>query len=153
MEPLQIELATPADAPAILAIQKQAYRVEAELYEDDGIAPLRESEDEVRAACAAGHVLKVVVDGTVAGSVRMQWDGTTCHVGRLIVAPTMQNRGLGSALLRAVEERCPSGSRLELFTGHRSERNLYLYYKHGYREFRRAPATPTLTFVYLEKVV
>ncbi len=107
--------------------------------------------EEVRAACAEQRILKAVVDGSVAGAVRMHEDGGTCHVGRLIVDPDRQNRGLGSALLRAVEARCAPGTRLELFTGHRSERNLYLYTKHGYREFRREPVTPTLTFVYLEK--
>jgi ribosomal protein S18 acetylase RimI-like enzyme len=149
----QIEVASSHDAPAILALQRRAYRVEAELYDDAAIAPLRETVDEVRAEAEAGRILKVTIDGVFAGAVRARMDGTTCHVGRLIVEPEVQNRGLGSTLLRAVEQRCPPGTRLELFTGHRSERNLHLYRKHGYREFRRGVVTPTLTFVFLEKIV
>jgi hypothetical protein len=43
--------------------------------------------------------------------------------------------------------------RYELFTGHRSERNLYLYAKLGYRQFKREPVHEALTVVYLENTL
>jgi PPOX class probable F420-dependent enzyme len=39
----------------------------------------------------------------------------------------------------------------ELFTGHRSARNLYLYRKLGYREFKRVPVNDWIILVSLEK--
>jgi hypothetical protein len=41
--------------------------------------------------------------------------------------------------------------RYELFTGHRSARNLYLYRKLGYREFKRIPVNESIILVFLEK--
>ena len=146
----RIERAVPDDAEAILLLQRRAYVSEALLYDDDSIPPLRETADAVREACTAQLILKATIDGAVVGAVRVHQEGGTCYVGRLIVDPDRQNRGLGSALLRAVEQHCAPGTRLELFTDHRSERNLY--HKHGYREFRRETVNPSLTFVYLEKI-
>ncbi len=39
----------------------------------------------------------------------------------------------------------------ELFTGHLSGKNLYLYEKSGYREFRRERVSVNLELIYLEK--
>ncbi|MGD9316102.1 MAG: GNAT family N-acetyltransferase, partial [Anaerolineae bacterium] len=81
-----------------------------------------------------------------------EWEGT-CFVGRLIVHPDSQNRGIGSRLMEEIEAVFAQTRRFELFTGHRSERNLYLYQKLGYRPFRREQVTAALMLVYLEKVV
>jgi hypothetical protein len=54
-------------------------------------------------------------------------------------------------LLAGIEATFPAAKRFELATGHRSERNLHLYAKLGYREFRREKISPRLTMVFLEK--
>jgi hypothetical protein len=41
--------------------------------------------------------------------------------------------------------------RFELFTGDRSERNLYLYRKLGYRIFKTAKISDQTNIIYLEK--
>jgi len=143
--------ATVADAAAILELQRAAYRSEAELYNDFYIPPLRESLEELSALFASHVFLKAVVDGAIAGSVRARSDGTSCFIGRLIVAPAYQRRGVGSRLMKAVEDRFPAVERFELFTGHKSEFNLRFYEKRGYREFMREPSSDRLTLVFLEK--
>ena len=145
-----IEAATLEDAAAILALQKRAYQREAELYQDLAIAPLVETLEELAAAFADHLFLKAVIDERIVGSVRVRKQEGTWFVGRLCVDPGMANRGIGTQLMRAVE-RSSSATRLELFTGHKSERNLHLYHKLGFREFRREPVSPSLTFVFLEK--
>jgi hypothetical protein len=42
-------------------------------------------------------------------------------------------------------------ARFELFTGHKSLRNLYLYKKLGYGEFKRERVNDHLWLVYMEK--
>ncbi|MFC7620925.1 GNAT family N-acetyltransferase [Microlunatus sp. GCM10028923] len=55
------------------------------------------------------------------------------HVGRLMVAPDLAGRGIGSALLGLIERAAPSDiERYVLFTGARSERNLRFYNRAGY---------------------
>jgi ribosomal protein S18 acetylase RimI-like enzyme len=146
-----VELATVDDAGEILALQKLAYRSEAAIYDDYSIPPLTQTLDEIRADFDRQTFLKIVVDGAIAGSVRAYLQDGTCYIGRLIVHPDRQNRGLGTRLLQAIEQHFDGAERYELFTGHKSERNLYLYQKLGYTPFSRKPQHAGLTIVFLEK--
>jgi hypothetical protein len=51
----------------------------------------------------------------------------------------------------SIEEVFESTKRFELFIGHKSIKNIYLYQKLGYGEFKRMPVNDSLTMVYLEK--
>jgi ribosomal protein S18 acetylase RimI-like enzyme len=87
----------------------------------------------------------------VVGSVRAYRYKDTVFIGRLAVRPTYQNKGIGVKLMISIEEIFESAKRFELFTGHKSIKNIYLYQKLGYREFKRIPINDSLTIVYLEK--
>ncbi len=54
-------------------------------------------------------------------------------------------------LMAYIEKYHPGVERFELFTGHRSVRNLYLYRKLGYSEFKREKINDSLVFVFMEK--
>ena len=132
--------ADPADAGELLTVQRAAYLSEARLHESFALPPLTETLDEIRAAIASVTVLKAVAGTRLVGAVRGRADGDTCHIGRLAVAPDLQGNGVGTALLRAIEERFPGVPRFELFTGGRSEPNLRLYRRFGYADLPRRPA-------------
>ena len=53
--------------------------------------------------------------------------------------------------MHSIERRHESADRYELFTGHKSTRNLHLYQKLGYHEFKRVTVYDWLTMVFLEK--
>jgi ribosomal protein S18 acetylase RimI-like enzyme len=146
-----IERARLEDAPAVLALQKTAYRSEAEIYGDHTIPPLAQTLDEIAVDFMKQFVLKASVEGRIVGSVRAYAEGGTCFIGRLVVYPEFQNQGIGSQLMEEVETRFGHAERFELFTGHKSERNLRFYEKRGYEPFRRESITENLTLVYLEK--
>jgi GNAT superfamily N-acetyltransferase len=148
-----VERANVEDAQEILALQKLAYLSEAAIYGEYGIPPLAQSLEELRTDFERQVYLKAVVDSRIIGSVRAYERDGTCFVGRLIVHPDSQNQGTGSRLMGEIEAVFAQARRFELFTGQRSERNLYLYQKLGYRPFRREQVTAALTLVYLEKVV
>ena len=139
------------DLEEILALQKLAYQSEAQLNNDFTIPPLKQTLDEIRAEFERTIFLKVVQDGRIIGSVRAREKDGDCYIGRLIVHPDYQNQGIGSHLLAAIEH-MSNGRRFELFTSQRSERNLYLYAKFGYREFKQAVLNEKTTLVFLEKV-
>jgi ribosomal protein S18 acetylase RimI-like enzyme len=131
-----IERATAEDAEEILALQKAAFRIEAERYGDFTIAPLTQTLDAVRTELDTMVVLKAVVEGRVIGSVRAVEKVGTCYIFKLIVQPALHNQGIGASLMRAIEAAFPEARRFELFTGHRSDNNIHLYKKLGYREFK-----------------
>jgi hypothetical protein len=53
--------------------------------------------------------------------------------------------------MQAIEEKFQDVPRFELFTGSKSERNLYLYQKLGYRIFKHEQLSDIAELVYLEK--
>ena len=53
--------------------------------------------------------------------------------------------------MQAFEAAFPDARRFELFTGHKSERNLVLYQRLGYAPFRRHREHPGLELIYLER--
>lgn len=146
-----IERAVAADAGEILTVQRAAYVSEAQLYGDPYIPPLVESLEQVRKIIEGAVVLKALDAGRIVGAVRGQVAGTTCLVGRLVVVPDCQGRGLGSALLGALHEQVPEAEVFDLFTGHLSGGNLRLYRRLGYRETHRERMDDHLTLVHLRR--
>ena len=148
---MNVQRATADDASEILALQKLAYQSEADLYGVYDIPPLTQTLAEMEADLERQVVPKIVQEDHVVGSVRAYEKEGACHIGRLIVHPNHQNRGLGTRLLHEIEAAFPRAERYALFTGHKSERNLYLYGKLGYTEFNRETVNQVLTIVYLDK--
>ena len=140
------------DAAELLALQKKCYQQEAEIYNDYQIAPLTQALASMHADLEQLVFLKLLSAEKIIGSVRAQIEQGTGKIGRLIVHPDYQNRGLGRQLMNAIEVKLAEVDRYELFTGHRSLKNLTFYQKLGYAEFRREPVNPKVTLVFLEKI-
>ncbi|MDO5499699.1 MAG: GNAT family N-acetyltransferase [Propionibacteriaceae bacterium] len=131
------------DAGEILTLQRAAYVTEAILHENVSLPPLVQTLAELRAELADPDVVPLGIrqDGRLVGSVRVRVRGPVAELGRLIVAPDWQGRGLGTRLLRSVDEVLPSTvDRVELFTGERSAANLRLYEREGFTETGRESA-------------
>jgi phage replication-related protein YjqB (UPF0714/DUF867 family)/N-acetylglutamate synthase-like GNAT family acetyltransferase len=150
---MMIERATISDEEEILALQKLAYRSEAEIYNDFNIPPLLQTLESIEKDFENQFFLKAVFREKIIGSVRAYTKEKTCYVGRLIVHPDFQNQGIGTKLMNEIEKIFNHCKRFELFTGDKSERNLCLYQKLGYKIFRTANITDQTTIVYLEKKV
>jgi len=131
-------------------VQRLAYASEARLYGDWGIEPLTQTLDSLVASFATHTILKAVETGIV-GSVRAAAADGACRIGRLLVHPGCQGRGLGTALLAAIEAEFPSVQRYELFTGHLSAGNLRLYGRLGYHPVRTERVSAALSLVFMEK--
>jgi ribosomal protein S18 acetylase RimI-like enzyme len=149
---LIITLAQLDDAPVILDLQRLAYQSEAALNDDFTIPPLTQTLPEIETDFQQQVYLKAVRAGTIVGAVRGYEQNGTCYVGRLIVHPDCQNRGIGTQLLKVIEAHFNTAQRYELFTSENSARNLFLYQKLGYRPFRTAKLSEKVILVYLEKI-
>lgn len=148
---MNIEIADIADAPELQRLQKAAFQIEAERYNDFTIRPLVETLEEYTVSFST-HTFFLMRDrGEIVGSVSVQQDEDTVYIGRLVVLPARQGEGIASRLLAKAESFFSGVKRSELFTGHRSEKNLSIYMRRGYREFKREVISTGLTFIYMEK--
>ena len=141
------------DLPAILALQKLCYQSEAQLVNDFSIPPLKQTLEGITEDFHTGIILKAVNQekpDEIIGSVRGRLCGNTLYIGRLIVHPACQNQGIGTKLLLEMEALYPD-ARYELFTSDRSSKNLFLYTKNGYKEFKREALNEVVNLVFLEK--
>jgi ribosomal protein S18 acetylase RimI-like enzyme len=142
----------PEDAGELLTLQRAAFTSEARIYRDPELPPLVQTLPELVAELATAVALKATLGNRIVGAVRGRVVGNVLHVGRLTVAPDCQGRGLGTALLAAMERDAPAPARrAALFTGDRSTRNLALYERMGYVEARRQPTESGVVLVHLSK--
>lgn len=137
----------------ILELQKECYQTEAALHNDHNIPPLIQTYNSINQEFEEGILfLKGIVNGKIVGSVRGEIKDDTAFIGRLIVKKEFQNNGFGQSLMREIENQLHNCFRYELFTGHKSDKNLKLYQKLGYNEFNRQYINDKLTLVYMEKI-
>ena len=130
-----IKKAQKEDLEEILKLQYLAYQSEAKLFGNMDIPPLKQTIEEVYDEFQKGAILKAVGDGgVIIGSVRAFCDSGTVYIGKLMVHPSKQGQGIGTQLLLEMEKQYPN-QRYELFTSTRSEKNIALYQKLGYKIF------------------
>jgi len=150
-QPMIIIHAQVDDAKEVLNLQKLAYQSEAQIYNDYTIPPLTQTLEEIRTDFDHQVLLKALIKGKIIGSVRAFLKEGTCFIGRLIVHPDFQNRGVGAKLMNEIEKCFTQAKRVELFTGHKSEKNISLYQKLGYQTFRTQTITKDLDLLFMEK--
>lgn len=139
------------DLSEILDLQYLAYQSEARLFDNQDIPPLKQTLADVENEYQKGIILKVLdEDQIIIGSVRAFNDSGTVYIGKLMVHPSKQGQGIGTQLLLEMEKQYPN-QRYELFTSTRSEKNIALYQKLGYKIFNEEQITGELKFVYMEK--
>jgi len=148
---MEISRATIDDAKEILALQRLAFSGQVELYQDHLLPPMVETVEQVRAKFADHIFLKAVESGAIVGSVRASVTEGVCHIGRLVVRPDRQRKGLASALMSAIEAEFPGVNRFELFTGTKSEGSIRLYRRLGYEAAGERQVSDKVSHVILVK--
>jgi tRNA (guanine37-N1)-methyltransferase len=139
---LDVRLATRADAGELFTLTRACWLQE--LWANPGVVipALEESfEDSIR-DLAEWTTYVARAGGRIVGSTRghLAGDGSVWDVGRVMVAPDLQGRGLGRYLLALIEDAAPEqATSYELWTGARSVDNIRMYKKAGYRLQGPAP--------------
>jgi GNAT superfamily N-acetyltransferase len=130
----QVRRFEPGDLAELVVLQRCCWVEEAIANDMLTIPALHETHDEVLQWATTWTTFVVRLRGRLVGAVRGIRDGATWEIGRLMVAPDLAGRGVGSALLRLIESAAPEDTDgFTLFTGAKSERNLRFYERAGYR--------------------
>ncbi len=151
---VSLELATGGDVAELFVLQRCCWVTEAQHNDALDIPPLVETLSDARAALGQWQTYVVRVGGRLVASVRGRRDGDRWLIGRLMVAPDLQGRGLGRWLLDFVESVAPPATTsLELFTGSASLSNQRLYRRAGYRRDERRGASVGVVVMTKPRVV
>lgn len=129
----RLHIADRATAEAVLELQREAYRAEADLVGSDGIPGLRETIDELR-ACGE-EFLGVIVSGALAGAISWRYSAGTIDIHRLVVAPEHFRRGIATALVRGALGAEPAAARAIVQTASANTPATALYEREGFERF------------------
>ncbi len=134
---LQFRLAAIQDAEGITALVNAAFR-KAESFFIDGD---RIDTELVRSLMKKGQFLVADKSGNFSGCVYLEFRGERAYLGLLSVDPQLQKTGMGSALLKAAEERCAKAGCLfvDLRTVDLRTDNRAFYGRRGYVETATEP--------------
>jgi tRNA (guanine37-N1)-methyltransferase len=139
----ELRLAVPSDAGELLTLQRACWVQEQQANPGVQIPPLHEDLADVEAWMREWTTLVLRAGGRLVAAARGRVEGDTWDIGRVMAAPDLQGRGLGRAMLAAIEAAAPEHvTRHVLFTGAGSERNLRMYKKAGFRLLGEDPEVP-----------
>ena len=139
----------------LLTLRRAAFVTEAQQVGDPNIPPLTQTLQELREDVAREDVvtLGAWAGHRLVGSIRIEVEGNKATLGRLVVAPDQQGRGIGTSLLFALVPRLPeSVEEIWVSTSRDSAQSISLYAEHGFEE-QRDETAGALTQVYLRRVL
>jgi tRNA (guanine37-N1)-methyltransferase len=144
-----IERATRGDAAELLILQRACWVQEAIANQSLEIPALQESLADVQAWLGEWDTYVVRSAGRLVAAVRGRLEAATWDIGRIMVAPDLQGRGLGRLLLEHIQAVAPAeATSYSLFTGSGSVRNQRIYKRAGFRlrtDLDAPPHTVVLT--------
>lgn len=134
---------TRADLGELLTLQRACWVQEALANDMLEIPALHESLADLEASLDEWDWYVVRSAGRLVGAVRGQLDGEAWDIGRVMVAPDLQGRGLGRALLEHIQAVAPArATSYVLYTGAESIDNQRMYKKAGFSLRKDLPAPP-----------
>lgn len=146
-----IEVATCMDIKELYELQLLAFESEAEMIGSRSVPALMETYQHAVSDFENWNVFKTLNDsGKIIASIRSRSVGNYIDVGRLMVHPDYRARGIASALLNEVDKLYP-GKILELYTCTKSNTNIRLYERAGYKTYKEEKGSDDLFFFYMRK--
>lgn len=144
-----VDIRDPAIAAAALALQREAYAVEAQLIDFAELPPVNESlqrlmrSDETFLFCRHGDEL--------VGMLAYERAEATLTVSRLAVSPQFFRHGVASLLLEALAAREPDAERINASTAATNRPGIDCYQQRGFHISRRWTTEEGLALVTLTK--
>lgn len=136
-------------AQSILALQRTAYRIEADMMETDDIPPMRDNETALRTCGESFYGYER--EGAMIGLVSYQLKDGMLELCRLVVSPSYFRKGIGRQLVDFVL-RQPSWDLATVCTGSVNEPALSLYKSAGFYEAEELEVSPGIILTRLEQV-
>lgn len=128
---VQVRPATEADFPVLLQVQQAAFGEYAAVYKVSGWTT--ETLESLQEDAREKQIFVAEDGGTIVGSVRFWTVAGVCVIRLLSVMPTHQRRGVGKALIGAIERATTDAHKLYACTMLRTPRNIQFFMSLGYK--------------------
>lgn len=136
-------------AEHVLDLQKHSYQVEADLIGFDGIPPLHDTLESIRACQEIFCGLRVGAD--LAGVIAYERHEEAIEICRMMVHPGYFRQGIASRLLRFVEDAHADVRVFRVSTGSRNLPAVRLYQREGFVALEERPVAPGVFVTLFEK--
>ncbi|MCQ2974138.1 MAG: GNAT family N-acetyltransferase [Bacteroidales bacterium] len=148
---MEIITANIQDVPELLELQYKAFEGVANALNWENCPNLMQTLDEAYSEFNNYKTYKILSDNNkIIASVRGDIIENSLHISRLMVLPEYQGKGLGTLLLRNIENDMPH-YRAWLNTCKQLKGNVYLYTREGYKPFKHEKINSHLTRVFMGK--
>lgn len=153
---IRFEKATPADAPALTAVQARTFDDDSRRFggQPRGGPPGYDSTawqiDIMRKATAYYKILSD--DQVIGGIILFNFRPGQYELGRIYVDPDFQNRGIGQQAMQFIEDAHPDAVRWTLETPSWATRNHHFYEKVGYVKTGEVKAGRMAAFRYEKRI-
>ena len=150
-----ITAARPDDAGELLTLQRAAFLTEARLNGTLELPPLTETLPELTGAIEADTILVARLRGRLVAAVRGTAEAEhRWYIGRLVVAPDLEGRGIGSLMMDRIEDLAPPDTvAFRLLIGAGSMTNHGFYRRRGYVDAERTVNGNGVPIVIMERPV
>lgn len=138
---ISIEIAVKKDLPEILALQKLAFYDVAKFYNNFKLHPLLTTLEEIEKSFPKYTYFIAKINSQIIGSARAYQNNSLCKIENVIVHPNFQNKGIGTKLMRELENDFDNSKEFELFTGKETPNNVEFYKRLEYKIIKEIDAT------------
>lgn len=148
---MKITTASKNDVKEIFSLQKKAFEPVAKKINCYDIPQMKDTLDDVINTFNKTTTLKMLSDnGDIIGSINGQINDGVLHIGRLMVDPDYQHKGLGKMLLHHLENMMPHTSE-ELCSYIDDDVTCTFYSKEGFKECYRYTVCGDTMAMHMEK--
>ena len=149
---MTISVADIEDVPALLSLQRKAFRPRAVELDWLDAFPMVESLDSALEEFRKNTTFKLTLpDGTIIGSIRGRMeDEDTLYLSRLMIHPDHKRQGHGTRLMLHILHAMPH-HRAWLYASELEPEVIKMYERLGFREFDREPGERNTEWIMMER--
>ncbi len=135
----------------IHALAQKAYSLEAKLIGCAHFPPLSESVENFRRSMDT--FLVFWRSGKIVGAVSFAKAADGHLITRLVVAPEHLRKGIGTALIKALERRLPAAGLLRVSTAEKNAPGIAFYYRIGFKKTGASISKEGIALIHLTKLM
>jgi ribosomal protein S18 acetylase RimI-like enzyme len=142
------------EAECLWKIQKEAFQPDLDKYQDFETSPATEPLKYFVHRILNSHHYSVYVGDDIAGGINIiRFPQSHCRLHQIYIKPSLQNKGLGTLVIKQIEKYFPTAKKWSLYTPEDNLRNHHFYEKLGFKKTNELKVNEKLTLIEFVKLM